>query len=177
MAYGARWLCITSPRRAASRYLGSKFKLSVNHYYVFILQLFWQVIIRLSWVACSVQAVQATFSCCAGFGWSRWKPASYICRMWGICQPPELVFTEWRQRLSNRTFHELLKIELEGPSTAQFDPQETHTSVVAKISIMMLMKFSDLSQSDRINWVMWQVKDPCPRPGSDGCLTREKWLS
>ena len=45
-------------------------------------------------------------------------------------------------------------------------------------SIMMLMKFSDLSQSDRSNWVMWrQVKDPCPRPGWDGCLTREKWLS
>ena len=39
---------------------------------------------------------------------------------------------------------------------------------------MMLMKFSDLSQSDRSNWVMWQVKDPCPRPGWDGCLTREK---
>ena len=38
----------------------------------------------------------------------------------------------------------------------------------------MLMKFSDLSQSDRSNWVMWQVKDPCPRPGWDGCLTREK---
>ena len=29
------------------------------------------------------------------------------------------------------------------------------------------MKFSDLSQSDRSNWVMWQVKDPCPRPGWD----------
>ena len=41
-------------------------------------------------------------------------------------------------------------------------------------SIMMLVKFSDLSQSDRSNWVMWQVKDPCPRPGWDGCLTREK---
>ena len=41
-------------------------------------------------------------------------------------------------------------------------------------SIMMLMKFSYLSQSDRSNWVMWQVKDPCPRPGRDGCLTREK---
>ena len=38
--------------------------------------------------------------------------------------------------------------------------------------IMMLMKFSDLSQSDRSNWIMWQVKDPCPRPGWDGCLTR-----
>ena len=36
------------------------------------------------------------------------------------------------------------------------------------------MKFSDLSQSDRSNWVMWQVMDPCPRPGWDGCLTREK---
>ena len=41
-------------------------------------------------------------------------------------------------------------------------------------SIMMLMKFLDLSQSDRSNWVMWQVKDPCPRPGWDGCLTREE---
>ena len=39
---------------------------------------------------------------------------------------------------------------------------------------MMLVKFADLSQSDRSNWVMWQVKDPCPRPGWDGCLTREK---
>ena len=39
---------------------------------------------------------------------------------------------------------------------------------------MMLMKFSDLSQWDRSNWVNWQVKDPCPRPGWDGCLTREK---
>ena len=41
-------------------------------------------------------------------------------------------------------------------------------------SIMMFMKFSDLSQSDRSNWVMWQVKDPCPRPGWDGWLTRKK---
>ena len=41
-------------------------------------------------------------------------------------------------------------------------------------SIMMLVKFSYLSQSDRSNWVMWQVKDPCPRPEWDGCLTREK---
>ena len=38
----------------------------------------------------------------------------------------------------------------------------------------MLMKLSDLSQSDRSNWVMWQVKDPCPRPGRDGWLTSEK---
>ena len=29
-------------------------------------------------------------------------------------------------------------------------------------------------QSDRSNCVMWQVKDPCPRPGWDGCLAREK---
>ena len=36
------------------------------------------------------------------------------------------------------------------------------------------MKFSDLSQSDHSNWVMWQVKDPCPQPEWDGCLTREK---
>ena len=34
----------------------------------------------------------------------------------------------------------------------------------------MLMKFADLSQSDRLNWVMWQVKDPFPQPGWDGCL-------
>ena len=40
-------------------------------------------------------------------------------------------------------------------------------------SIMMLVEFSDLSQSDRSNWVMWQVKDPCPRPGWDRCRTRE----
>ena len=32
---------------------------------------------------------------------------------------------------------------------------------------MTLIKFSDLSLSDRSNWVMWQVKDPCPRPGWD----------
>ena len=48
---------------------------------------------------------------------------------------------------------------------------------VITYSIIMLMKFSDLSQSDHSNWVMWQVNDPCPRPGWDGCLTREKWLS
>ena len=41
-------------------------------------------------------------------------------------------------------------------------------------SIIMLMKFADLSQSDRPNWVMCQVKDPCPRAGWDGCLTRGK---
>ena len=40
-------------------------------------------------------------------------------------------------------------------------------------SIMMLMNFSDLSQSDRSNSVMLQVKDPCPRLGWNGCLTRE----
>ena len=33
-----------------------------------------------------------------------------------------------------------------------------------RYAIIMLMKFADLSQSDRSNWVMWQVKDPCPRP-------------
>ena len=33
---------------------------------------------------------------------------------------------------------------------------------------MMLMKFSDFSQSDRSDWVMWQVKDPCRRSGRDG---------
>ena len=41
-------------------------------------------------------------------------------------------------------------------------------------SIMMMMKFSDLSQWDRSNWVRWQVKDPCLWPGWDGCLTWEK---
>ena len=41
---------------------------------------------------------------------------------------------------------------------------------VITYSIMMLMNFSDLSQSDHSIWVMWHVKDPCP-------LTREKWLS
>ena len=41
-------------------------------------------------------------------------------------------------------------------------------------SIMMLMRFGDLSQSDCSKWVMWQVKDPQPRPGWDGCLTWEK---
>ena len=41
-------------------------------------------------------------------------------------------------------------------------------------SIMIFMKFADLSQSDQSNWVMWQVKDPYPRRGYDGCLTREK---
>ena len=33
--------------------------------------------------------------------------------------------------------------------------------------IMTLMKFADLSQSDRSNWVIWQVKDPCPWQGMD----------
>ena len=41
-------------------------------------------------------------------------------------------------------------------------------------SIMMLVRFGDLSQSDCSKWVMWQVKDPQPRPGWDGCLTWEK---
>ena len=40
-------------------------------------------------------------------------------------------------------------------------------------SIMMLMKFFNLSQSDRSNWVMWQVGDAFPRPGWDRCLTWE----
>ena len=44
----------------------------------------------------------------------------------------------------------------------------------AKNSIMMLVRFGDLSQSDCSKWVMWQVKDPQPRPGWDGCLTWEK---
>ena len=38
----------------------------------------------------------------------------------------------------------------------------------------MLIKFADLGQSDHSNRVMWQVKDPCARPGCDGRLTREK---
>ena len=41
-------------------------------------------------------------------------------------------------------------------------------------SIMMLVRFGDLSQSDCSKWVMWQVKDPQPRPGWDWCLTWEK---
>ena len=47
-------------------------------------------------------------------------------------------------------------------------------TVIVCYSIMMLMKFADLSQSDRSNWVMRQVKDRWPRSGWDGCLTREK---
>ena len=43
-------------------------------------------------------------------------------------------------------------------------------------SIMMLVRFGDLSQSDCSKWVMWQVKDPQPRPGWDGCLTWEKMV-
>ena len=59
-----------------------------------------------------------------------------------------------------------------------FMKQHAHCGqTLNKYVIMMLMKFSDLSQWDRSNWVMWQVKDPCPRPGWDGCLTREKWIS
>ena len=42
-----------------------------------------------------------------------------------------------------------------------------------RYSIMILMKFADLSQSDCSNWVMWQVKDPCSQPRWDGCLTQE----
>ena len=34
----------------------------------------------------------------------------------------------------------------------------------------MLTKFAYLGQSDCLNWVMWQVKDPCLRPGWDDCL-------
>ena len=34
---------------------------------------------------------------------------------------------------------------------------------------MMLKKLSDLSQSDRPDWVMWQVKDPCPRTVWEEC--------
>ena len=39
---------------------------------------------------------------------------------------------------------------------------------------MMLMKFADLSQSDRSNWVMWLVKDPCPNLGGMGVWPLEK---
>ena len=39
---------------------------------------------------------------------------------------------------------------------------------------MILMKFADLSQSDSPNWVMWEVKDPCPRPGWDGKIVSIK---
>ena len=35
-------------------------------------------------------------------------------------------------------------------------------------SIMMLMKFSDLSKSDCSNWVMWQVGVPCHVPDLGG---------
>ena len=38
---------------------------------------------------------------------------------------------------------------------------------------MVLMKFSDIYQSDRSKLVMSQFKDPRPRPGWDWCLTRE----
>ena len=48
------------------------------------------------------------------------------------------------------------------------DPLHKSHNAQVQYSIMMLMKFADLSQSDRSNWVMWQVKDPCPRPGWDG---------
>ena len=41
-------------------------------------------------------------------------------------------------------------------------------------SIMVLMKFAYLSQSDRSNWVMSVVKDPCTQPGWDGYLSLEK---
>ena len=33
----------------------------------------------------------------------------------------------------------------------------------------------NVMQSDYSNWVMWQVKDPCQRPGWDGCLIQGKW--
>ena len=49
-----------------------------------------------------------------------------------------------------------------------------YTGHVITHSIMMLVRFGDLSQSDCSKWVMWQVKDPQPRPGWDGCLTWEK---
>ena len=39
-------------------------------------------------------------------------------------------------------------------------------------SIITFMKYPDLSQSDRSNCVMWQVKDACSQPGWDWCLTR-----
>ena len=39
---------------------------------------------------------------------------------------------------------------------------------------IMMIKFVDVSQSDRSNWVMWQVKYSGPRPGWDGCLAPEK---
>ena len=58
--------------------------------------------------------------------------------------------------------------------TAVLSNISTRHNVAMVYSIMMLVKFSDLSQSNRSNWVMWQVKDPCPRPGWNGCLTREK---
>ena len=33
-------------------------------------------------------------------------------------------------------------------------------------TIMMLMKFADLSQPDRSHWIMWQVKDPSTLGGT-----------
>ena len=37
--------------------------------------------------------------------------------------------------------------------------QTPGTAVWVSYSIMLLMTFSDLSQSDRSSWVMWQVPD------------------
>ena len=36
------------------------------------------------------------------------------------------------------------------------------------LAITMSMKYSDLSQSDRLNWVMWQAKDPWVGGGGGG---------
>ena len=54
-------------------------------------------------------------------------------------------------------------------SKARCGNEMTNPSITQD-SIMMSMKFSDLSQLDHSNWVMWQVKDPCPRPWWDRCL-------
>ena len=69
----------------------------------------------------------------------------------------------------------LMAQHLEVPGYAQVLRRlSSDPGAVVIYSIMMLMKFSDLSQSDHSNWVMWQVKDPCPGPGWDKYLTREK---
>ena len=66
-----------------------------------------------------------------------------------------------------------------GDSAGSIRPKSCPTEQVLCLehdSIMMLVRFGDLSQSDCSKWVMWQVKDPQPRPGWDGCLTWEKMV-
>ena len=56
-------------------------------------------------------------------------------------------------------------------SVISLTPSSEHHDTMAKS--VFCHDVDVLSPSDRSNWVMWQVKDPCPRPGWDGCLTRE----